>query len=91
MSDIDLTEAYDAAAEVVRRNARVRPSETVIDAAVVPNILGAYHSHLVVAIREQIAREIEARADLYEYEPDVYQSGVGQGLLDAAGIARGES
>lgn len=77
MSDIDLTEAMEAAADVVRSNVYVRRHETVIDAAVVPQILTAALPY----IREQLAQEIEAYAAAFDSEPDAYH---------AARIARGE-
>ncbi len=58
MSDIDLTEAIEAAADVVRRNVYVRPHETVIDAAVVPHILTAALPHIQRQVREQVADEV---------------------------------
>ena len=79
MTDIDLSEATEAAAEAVRRSVRVRPHETVIDA-------------IERAVREQIAREIDARMEKNDAQGSAdFSEGLWSGLNEAKHIAaRGE-
>lgn len=98
MTDIDLTEAIEAVADVVRRNVYVRRYETVVDAAVVPQILAAALPHIERQIREQVAREIEDYREPYPWDmgirsrhPYTDRWTSSEDAVLAARIARGES